>query len=188
MRLVIDAETNAIDFSAWNKGDTSSLKKIHCLCAIDADTGEEYSYENDTLNIGLMHIYSADVLIGHNLAQDVRVIETWSGKPLPSRVKMNCTYKSVKTMFPNGFREHRITNPEHQGSNSLEAWEYRLGVHKTMAPIDWSKPDSLMLGFVTKNMLGCCLQDCRVKLALHRFIERRKRWRVLSPLIETFIG
>jgi len=188
MRLVIDAETNTIDFRPYN-GDTSSLKKIHCLCAIDADTGEEYSYENETLNIGLMHVYSADVLIGHNLASDVRVIETWSGKPLPSRVKRNCTYKSVKKMFPNGFREHRITNPDRKLSNSLEAWEYRLGVHhKAMAPIDWSNPDSLMLGCVTKNMLGYCLQDCRVKLALHRFIERRKRWRVLSPLIETFIG
>jgi len=180
MRLVIDTETNAIDFRAWNEGDSSSLKKVHCICAIDADTGEEYSYSADTINMGLIHVYSADEVIGHNLRFDIRVMEAYSGTPLPSRIKRNCTYKSVKEMFPNGFREHRITNPDRKGSNSLEAWGYRLGVHKDKVPVDWNSPDPMMLGY--------CMQDCRVTLALHRFIERRKRWGVLSPLIETFIG
>jgi DNA polymerase-1 len=180
MRLIIDTETNAIDFKAWNAGDTSSLKQVHCICAIDADTGEEYTYSGNDIALGLIHVYSADVLIGHNIQFDTRVMEAYSGTPLPDRIKRNCTYKSVKAMFPNGFREHRITNPDRKGSNSLEAWGYRLGVHKDKVPVDWSKSDPMMLGY--------CLQDCRVTLALHRFIERRKRWGVLSPLIESFIS
>jgi hypothetical protein len=179
MRLVIDCETNAIDFAAWNRGDTSSLKTVHCLCAIDADTGEEFSYEGDSVSAGLFLVYSADTLIGHNLKFDIRVLETISKVKLPHRIKTVCTYGNVKKMFPNGFREHLITNPDRKGSNSLEAWGQRLGVFKQKYPTDWSKFDPLMAAY--------CMQDCRVTLALHRLIERRKRWGFLAPLVETFI-
>lgn len=179
MRLVIDCETNAIDFAAWNRGDSSSLKTIHCICAIDADTGEEFSFDSENINAGLVLIYSADTLIGHNLKFDIRVMEEFSGVKLPHRIQTVCTYKAVKAMFPNGFREGLITNPDRKGSNSLEAWGMRLRVFKQKYETGWIKFDPLMASY--------CMQDCRVALALHRLIERRKRWGFLAPLIETFI-
>lgn len=180
MKLIIDCETNAIKFSDWNKGDRSSLTQLHCICAIDADTGHEFIYEGEDLEAGLFFIYTADELIGHNIGFDIAVMEQWTGRKLNTDTRTFCTYSSAKSMFPNGFREDRIRNPDRKRpvlpSNSLEAWGYRLGVHKSKPPIDWSRKDPLLFSY--------CLQDCRVTLALYKFLQRRLRWGIFSPIVE----
>ena len=176
MKLIIDCETNAIKFSDWNKGDRSSLTHLHCVCAIDADTGHEYTYEGENLEAGLFIIYTADELIGHNIEFDVNVLQTWTGRKMNVDTRTFCTYRRAKSMFPKGFREDRITNPDRKGSNSLETWGYRLEVHKDRPPIDWSK--------MNPKMASYCMQDCRVTLALYKFLQRRLRWGVLSPIVE----
>ena len=167
MKLVIDTETNRIDFNGWNAGDTSSLKKLHCICAIDVDTGEEYRYHGRTVNRGLTHAYSADLLIGHYIDFDLRVMAAWKGVRLPSRVDTFCTYMAAKSTFPDGYRENRIANPNLKGRHSLEAWGSRLGVRKGGAPQCWDQPDM-------KLLLDYCIQDCRVALALYRLLARRR--------------
>jgi|LakMenE01Jun11ns_1017448.scaffolds.fasta_scaffold9957163_8 hypothetical protein len=175
MKLVIDTETNAIDFNAWNKGDRSSLTKLHCLCAIDADTGYEYTFEGDNLSFGMWMVYTADEIIAHNAEFDVNVLQTWTQKTLKTP-RVFCTYRRAKSMFPNGFREKRIRNPDRKLSNSLEAWGYRLGVHKDKPPIDWSRQSPKMASY--------CMQDCRVTWALYKFLKRRIKWGKLAPVLE----
>jgi hypothetical protein len=176
MKLIIDCETNAIKFSDWNKGDRSSLTHLHCVCAIDADTGDEYTYEGENLDAGLFLIYTADELIGHNIEFDLNVMEAWTKRRINTDTRTFCTYRRAKSMFPQGFREDRILNPDRKRSNSLEAWGYRLGVHKDRPPLDWSK--------MNPKMASYCMQDCRVTLALYKFLQRRLRWGVLSPIVE----
>jgi DNA polymerase III epsilon subunit-like protein len=180
MKYIIDFETNAIDFQAWNKGDRSSLKQIHCLCVVNADSGESHVFTRGSIESGIDMIRAADEIIAHNAKFDVSVFEAWTGTPLPSRIKVTCTYKAAKSMFPEGFREERISNPDRKGSHSLEAWGYRLGVLKGSKPLDWDSFDPMMVAY--------CLQDCTVTLALHRFLMRRKRWGFMSPLVERLVG
>jgi len=179
MKLIIEIielfqreETNARKFS----NDGYPLTDLHCVCAIDADTGYEYTYKGDSLDAGLFIIYAADELIGHNIESKIKVLQTWSKCKLPTNTRTFCTYRHAKSMFPGGFREDRILNLGHRGSNSLEAWSYRLGVYKAKPRIDWSKQDPPIASY--------CMQNCQVTLALYKFLKRRLRWGVLSPIIE----
>ena len=75
MRLVVDTETNAIDFTAWNLGDTSSLKTVHCVCALDIDERREYRWRGKDVRQGINLIaLNSQEIIGFNLDFDYRVM------------------------------------------------------------------------------------------------------------------
>ena len=71
-QLVFDIET-----------DDVKATKIWCICCIDIDTNQEYSFTPDNLEAGYELLKSADKLIGHNIIGfDVPVIEQLVGVSL----------------------------------------------------------------------------------------------------------
>lgn len=180
-RFVIDCETNAIDFDAWHKGDFSSLKSVHCLVAIDADTNKVYRFREERVRDGIIWIFNqANEVIAHYAKFDVQVIESYIGAKFPKEVVITCTQKMAKELFPNGYREDRV--PEGQrGRHKLETWGFRLGIHKGL----FNKKTNPFSQY-SDEMMEYCVRDCTVTLALHRFLSRRKRWGKLASIFDYF--
>lgn len=165
MRLVVDCETNAIDFVAWNAGDTSSLKTVHCVCALDIDTGEEWRFRKDKVAMGIRFIaLNAREIIGFNVEFDRRVMCAYNKMVLPNWVVLQDARRLAKSAFPNGYNEYRL--PDHlKGKHSLEAWGLRIGFPKGnfSKNTDWSQ--------WSQEMEDYCAQDVRVTAALFSFVN-----------------
>ena len=180
-RFVIDCETNNIDFDAWHKGDFSSLKSVHCLVAIDADTGKVYRFREDHVRDGILWIFNqASEVIAHYAKFDVQVVESYIGAKFPKDIIVTCTQKMAKELFPNGYRED-IVPQDQRGRHKLETWGIRLGIHKGL----FNKKKGAF-GAYSDDLMEYCVRDCTVTLALHRFLSRRKRWGKLSAMFDYF--
>tara|TARA_R110002020_G_scaffold167017_3_gene355231 strand:- start:23384 stop:25153 length:1770 start_codon:yes stop_codon:yes gene_type:complete len=130
-QLVFDIET-----------DDVKATKIWCICCIDIDTNQEYSFTPDNLEAGYELLKSADKLIGHNIIGfDVPVIEQLVGVSLWDK-------KLVDTLVLS-----RLFNPVREGNHGLEKWGYDLGSPK----IDFSE-----YGTYSAEMLKYCMQDVRL--------------------------
>ena len=165
MRLVVDTETNAIDWASWNAGDTSSLPTVHCVCALDVDRRREFRYRKSEVRHGINFIaLNAQEIIGFNVEFDRRVMCTHNKIVLPSWVTLNDTRRTAKSLFPNGHNEYRV--PEAlRGRHSLEAWGLRLGMDKGdfCKHTDWSQ--------WSQEMEDYCVRDVHVTAALFQFLE-----------------
>lgn len=168
MRMVVDCETNAIDFVAWNAGDTSSLKTVHCVCALDLDTGEQFRFRGENVRHGINFIaLNAREILGFNVEFDRRVMCTHNKIVLPSWVLLQDTRRIAKSAFPNGYNEYRL--PERlRGKHSLEAWGLRIGFEKGDFGkfTDWSQ--------WSQEMEDYCMRDVHVTAALFKFLDNHR--------------
>ena len=70
MRLVFDIEANGLSevtLVGPKKKISPEADTIWCLCAIDIDTGKEYSYGPGEISEGAKLLSNATLLIGHNI-------------------------------------------------------------------------------------------------------------------------
>lgn len=150
-RYIFDLETN---------GFLGNMTRIHCLCIRDVDTGENFSFNRfdggvtvdefgeektvlkaefepmDDIEDGVRMLMEADVLIGHNIARfDIKAIQKLYPWFQPT-ARIDDTLVMARMLLadtkPIDFRMiERGTFPAKLlGSHSLDAWGWRLGLHK----------------------------------------------------------
>lgn len=168
--------TRTLVFDVEADGLLDTITKLHCMAATDVDTGEEFFFGPDRIKEGLAFLEGAGRLIAHNgLDYDCPAIEklypAWKRPPLWD------TLIFVKMVWPADLlvdrdmarvRQKRFP-PHLLKRQSMEAWGYRLGVHKVGAEItDWSQYTDYM-GERNKS-------DVAINLALWKLILKRIGW------------
>jgi len=142
--LVFDIETDGLVST-----------RVWCICAIDINTGQEYTFGPDELQEGYAFLHAADKLVGHNIIGfDIPVVEKFSGLSLQH-------IKLVDTLVLS-----RLFNPVREGNHGLERWGYVLGDHK----IDFDEYDTY-----SQEMLDYCMQDVRLNLKVFNALKRESK-------------
>lgn len=163
MRLLFDIETNGL---------LDTLTTIHCICAHDLDTGENFGWRPHEIEEALEVMAKADVLIAHNGYDfDFPAIqkvypdwepegELWDTMVLSRLIESNVKEGDFALM------KRGVLPPQFIGRHSLKSWGYRLGEYKGEygETADWSE--------FTEEMFEYCHQDVRVT---------RKLWEYLDP-------
>ena len=167
--LLFDIETNGL---------LDETTVIHCICIKDFLTGKTFSYGPDTILEGLEMLSSASLIVAHNgLGFDTQAIsKLYPNVQLPrcfdtlvaSRLiwtdlkdrDFKRRSKNIKHGIPEEFPEKLI------GSHSLEAWGYRLGVHKG----EYGKVTENAWAAWSPEMQEYCAQDVEVLDMLYKII------------------
>lgn len=162
MQLFFDIEANDL---------LEGVTKVWCICAVNIETGEKYSWRYDQIKEALDFLSGEDVttLIAHNgIRYDLPALEKVCGwKPQPwtvihdtlvlARLHSPNIKKTDKELVKSGFPGKLV------GKDSLEAWGHRVGIHKAdyQGGFDaWSQ-----------EMQDYCLQDCETGAALYRYLK-----------------
>lgn len=164
--LVWDIETDGL---------IPELTKIHCIGAINAQTGKEYEYRPHQIEEGLAHLASARRSIGHNLIGfDIPAIQklypNWKpGGEICDTIVLTRLHRPDTGDLDFRLVERGKLPPSLRKSHGLEAWGWRIGGERKSAfgkTADWST--------FTEEMLEYCIQDVRVNVDLWHFLERQK--------------
>jgi len=169
MKLAFDLETDGL---------LDDLSVVHCLVAIDMDTGEQYKYEPHQIKEGLALLQSADELWGHNIiSYDFQAIKklyprwTYKGKAYDTLILSRLLFTDI---LDRDFRSRPANMPANlYGRHSLESWGHRMGKHKSefgkQLAGDWST--------YSPEMLDYCVQDVVVSVELaNMFIPRMAKY------------
>lgn len=178
MRIVFDIETNGL---------LDELTRVHCIAAINVDTGEEKLFVNDMyradsdgiIEEGLDYLSSASLLIGHNIQgfdiPALGIVYGWSPTPdckiYDTQIVYSLAHSDIKDEdFRNQANRRRLGKPlmpnKMIGKVTLAACGWRLGVYKDDYGddrTDWSVYDAAMGRY--------CLQDTRVNVALFNHLD-----------------
>lgn len=181
MRLAGDIETTAIP----KDGRLShEVDHIHCTVLIDMDTEEEYVFEKDNQSEAIKMLKEASEVVFHNgIKFDAAVLSHKHPSYQPVFPQFVDTLVLSRLFFPNLFdldmgkarRSENYALPKRlYGSHSLEAWGYRLGLHKG----DYAKKrkeegwtDEQIWNTYTPEMLDYCIQDVKVTIAFYKMLK-----------------
>ncbi len=158
--LIVDLETNGL---------YDATTKVFCVVIHDVGLKQTFSYGPDSIDDALIHLATADCLIGHNLIFfDIPVL-----KKLHPSVQLNGriidTLICTRLIWP---KEILYTLDDEQytqvpkglkGSASLKAWGWRLADHK----IDFKD-----FSEYSEEMLAYCQQDVAVTKKLWQHITK----------------
>lgn len=170
MKLAFDLETDGL---------LDDLSLIHCMAAIDMDSGKEYKFEPHQIKEGLALLQSADELWGHNIiSYDFQAIRklyprwTYKGKAYDTLILSRLLFTDI---LDRDFRSRPANMPAQLfGRHSLESWGHRLGCHKSefgkSLDGDWSQ--------YTSEMLDYCVQDVVVSVELaNMFLPKLEQYK-----------
>ena len=159
---VFDLETNNL---------YDEVTTIHCLVLHDLNRDQTFTYGPDSIAVGLEHLATADVLIGHNiLFYDIPVIR---------KLYPLCTFATARiidTLIPTRLiwpkeklyemdtEQYTQVPPKLRGSASLKAWGYRLSDYKIEFK-DFKE--------YSEEMLAYCIQDVNVTTKLFEHTQRQ---------------
>lgn len=188
--LIYDAETNGL---------LDAVTKVHCLVIRDMDTGKTYRFNEQrtghgTIRDGLAMLGGVGAA-GRKMASfngikfDREVFKKLYDVSFPEHtefdamvaaqvvwpdVKSTDAANAVKWGMPGNLR----------GRHSLEAWGYRLGIHK-IGYTDWCKQNGIEEPWACwrQEMEDYCVGDIEVTEALVRRIEE-KNWPIESMVLE----
>jgi DNA polymerase-1 len=166
-------------FDCEGDGLLETLTKLHCICTVDVDTGEEREFGpaecNDVFGEAIEYLGTADVLYAHfGLRYDFPAIEKVTGWKVPFE-KQRDTVVLSRIRYPNLkesdtlFNRKAIAEGHHSlgqltGRHSLEAWGIRLGAPKLHTDIeDWSQ--------WTPEIQARCMGDVRTNLKLLKALK-----------------
>ena len=175
MKLAFDLETDGL---------LDDLSVIHCLAAIDIDTGQQYRFEPHQIKEGLALLQQADELWGHNIIsydfQAIRKIYprwTFKGTAYDTLILSRLLFTDI---LDRDFRSRPANMPAQLfGRHSLESWGHRLGQHKS----EFGKSLSGDWSTYSPEMLDYCLQDVVVSVELVKmFLPKMEQY---SDCIET---
>lgn len=129
-RLLFDSESD---------GFVKDATKVHCIAAVDVDTGETFDFRPHEIDAAIGTLDKADILIGHNIQRhDIPLLTKLKGwKPRPV-VKLRDTMICARLIYPNVkdtdgelIRQGKMpAGKDHAGKHTIAAWGYRLGIHK----------------------------------------------------------
>lgn len=137
--IVADIETNGL-LSVSDEGHPP-LDRIHCLAIECLDTGEimsctDHDPERPSVAEGLEVIATAERIYGHNfIGFDIPAIQrvypdwTYVGKVFDTMTMVRVRYAHIKEI-DFGLARKNMLPSKHIGSQSLEAWGWRLGILK----------------------------------------------------------
>jgi DNA polymerase-1 len=160
-RLIFDIEANDL---------LANATKIHCIAAIDIDTGAKYVWGPSEIQRAIDILSRASLLVAHGgIRYDYPLLSKLtnfkpSGPCLDSVV--------LARLIKSDTKERDLANPYSKlpgkliGSHSLEAWGLRLGVHKMTFEGPWAEWSQAMQDY--------CVGDTETLLALWRHLEPDK--------------
>ena len=163
MRLAFDIETNGL---------LDTMDTIHCIAAIDVDTGDKYSWRPEEIDEGIQFLADADCLIGHNIIKfDIPAIQLVY--PEFRAKDVFDTLVVSRLIWPDlADRDHArikrgvtITG-KLVGSHSLKAWGCRLGEYKDDYDGGWEQ--------WSEEMHSYCEQDAVVTVDFLKLIEKKQ--------------
>lgn len=163
MRLIFDLETDGL---------LDTLTTIHVLVCWDLDAKKQYIFERGKVWEGIQLLQEADLIIGHNIINfDIPAIRKLVPNFAPKKIRdtlllSRITFTNIKDTDYNRVREQKLPGSL-IGSQSLEAWGYRLFQFKGefCKTTDWKK--------WTPEMTEYCCQDVKVTSSLWRLLEKR---------------
>lgn len=160
MRLFWDIEANGL---------LDTVDRVHCICAVDLDSEDEWSWGPHQIEAALAFLSNADVLVSHNgIRYDHPALKKTHGWD-PRRPVRRDTMILARLAHPNIKRTDGDLvlagklNSKLHGKDSLEAWGQRVGIHKADYQGGWEE--------WSQEMQDYCLQDCRTGKALWRFLR-----------------
>lgn len=159
-RLIFDTEGDGL---------LPEVTKCHCIAAVDPDTGERLNWKPEEIDDGLATLASADQLWAHHgLGYDFPMLRKTKGFVVP-REKQRDTLVAARLMYPDikgsdtkrGKRLGML--PKLYGRHTIEAWGYRLGVHKASFDGPWDRWSPEMHDYM--------IQDVETNLALWEHLD-----------------
>lgn len=187
LRLCWDIETD---------GFLENVTRLHCIAVQDVDSLEKFIYcdvlavmSNGTLEDGIKHLQSADLLIGHNLIKyDHPVLKKLTGISL-DKSKIFDTLVAARLVWSNirdidGKRVNDYSLGADFGSHSLSAWGIRMGGSKKMEYVPSIDPEQPVYepSYDPKNARGSTAEAYK-REAQARFKKAKKdpRWQGSIP-------
>lgn len=191
--LVWDIETDGL---------LDEVTKVHCISAIDRETGREYRFTDNlyyqgldgtftseavprdgTIADGLALLESAEVIGGHFIAgydlPALRKLYGWEykGYARDSKAELRVTYPNLKNKDFDAVRKKELpaefTSAGMVGAQTLRAWGIRIGGEQKQ---DFNPADYghtwKTIPF-TKEMDDYCMQDVRTNVSLFDFIDSK---------------
>ena len=127
-------------FDVESDGLLKELTRIHCLVIRDAETRETFRFrhndQENTIAEGVEMLANADKIVGHNIVRfDILAIQKVFTSFMPKGEVLD-TLVLCRMIAPDikhsDFRlvERRVLPGQLIGSHSLDAWGYRVGLHK----------------------------------------------------------
>jgi DNA polymerase I-like protein with 3'-5' exonuclease and polymerase domains len=167
MRLLFDTESDGL---------LEDATKVHCLAAINLDTGERSSYGPNGLGPALQLLRRASELVGHNiLRHDLPLLRRLLGFTTDARI--TDTLVLSRLIYPDlkrddqgreGFPDSLI------GRHSIEAWGHRLGEKKgdyAKLRRDQGFSEEEIWGSWSQEMHDYMCQDCETNLKLYEHLD-----------------
>lgn len=175
--LIFDLETN---------GFLETCTKVHCATVIDVESGKQWNYRSDRdgdFLRSLLHVLdSADVIVGHNaLAFDIPVLQKFAPWWEP-KATVRDTLILTKLIWP-AIKDwdfgRRKKNPDAIpgnliGRHSLEAWGWRLKMHKGDYAKEMKAKGIDPWAEVNDAMVEYCDQDGQVTAKLWGLIQSKQ--------------
>ena len=156
-RLIFDIETNGL---------LDQSTKIHCIAAIDIDSGLRYVWGPNELEVAIDRLNNSDLLVAHNgIGFDYPVLRKlrrdfkptglmWDSMVLSRLIKSNTKERDGA--------ERRLPG-RLMGSHSIKAWGMRLGDEKGAFEGPWAEWSQAMQDY--------CVQDVEVNLLLWNHLK-----------------
>lgn len=159
-RLFFDIESNGL---------LDTISKVHCIVAIDLDDGEVFDFKPHEIPKALALLESASLLVGHNIIRyDLPALKKLYPRFAPkatirdTMVLARLSGSDLKNTDKPLVEKGKLPKKLH-GSDSLEAWGYRVGIHKASYEGGWEA--------WSQEMHDYCIQDCHTGVALWKHLR-----------------
>lgn len=170
---VWDIEGNGLhEITLDQKGQpTIECDTVHCLVAVDAQTGDMKTFRPHQIEEGWDLLCKADSIIGHNiLGYDIPVMERITGKRLPDSVKVIDTLLMAMLLWPD-----RSSCPAN-GYSLKNIALYYGGNQKSDYDGGWEE--------FNEDMLKYCQQDVRTNLNIFQRLSSDCKGRVPANVFQ----
>lgn len=145
MQLVFDTESNGLLVEAT---------KLFCICAVDIDSGERWSFDKDEIEAGLALLSSADCIIGHNVYMH--------DLPLIKKLYPSWAYNRAEDTFIMS----ALYSPDRPNGHSVEAYASITGIEKVQHE-DWSQ--------WSEEMQYRCEQDVEGNVLIYQHLKSKMK-------------
>lgn len=147
-------------FDSESNGFLEVADTVWCI-ATHEEPSTDTLYEPHAIEQGLSHLHKADVLVGHNIKKhDLPLFKKlYDWEPKSHQIIIDTlTFSRMlnpKRPIPDGYTG--------QATHSIEAWGYRLGLHKP-DHTEWDK---------WSDAMGVrCMEDARINALVLQELER----------------
>jgi len=156
--VVLDLETNGL---------LDSASRIHSLVLRDVETGAVQSEVSTDLPRGFGALGRAETIVGHNvIGFDLPVIQKIFNLSFGAKVRDTLLMAQLRwpEIIAQDYANRYFIPKDLFGSHSLEAYGYRLGLHKGNFKGPWDK--------WSQEMQDYCIQDTAVTLKLYKELQK----------------